>query len=131
MVDNHHDHWSTRRWPYLTGVCVLVTSLAAFGVDWSEESGVLGWIESRSALAAWVQAGGTILALAIAIGVPWFIHHTETRERKKTTLHQGQAVALLIQHPIQMLEGEIKRASYPRSAREFATGARALTDLAG
>jgi hypothetical protein len=32
---------------------------------------LLDWIEGHPATAAWVQAVGTIIALAIAIAVPW------------------------------------------------------------
>ena len=45
---------------------------------------VLGWIECHSGLAAWVQAVGAILALAVAIFVPaWMARSSDRLSRRR------------------------------------------------
>jgi len=91
-------------------MCVLAASLAAFVVDWSEESGVLGWIENHLGLAAWVQTIGIFIALAIAIYVPIRIHGREMKERADDRRRQGQGIAWLIRYTLRPLAIEMLNA---------------------
>lgn len=47
-------------------------------------------------VAAWVQAIGTLIALCIAIAVPWHIHSREAAARKSEIYSQGKAVATVV-----------------------------------
>lgn len=69
----------------------------------------MGWIGRHYALASWIQAGGTLIALVIAIGVPWFLHSREIRERQTDRVHQAQGIALLIRPSLVVLKGKLKR----------------------
>jgi hypothetical protein len=40
------------------------------------------WIEAHPGMASWVQAAGAIIAIAIAIGVPWLQRRHELRDAK-------------------------------------------------
>lgn len=97
MVDNRDDHWSNRPSVYWAGFGVVFVFFTSFMIDW-------GWVTP-----AWVQAIGTLLALAIAIYVPRRIHGREAKERADDQRRQGQGIALLIGHTLRTLEGEIHR----------------------
>ena len=81
---------------------------------------VLNWFEIHPGLAAWVQTFGTMVALIIAIAVPWSIHRSERRKNKVDKLHQGQAIAMLIGHHLRALDGEIERAIASADKGDFA-----------
>lgn len=108
MSEVHHDLWHNKPWPYKVGGIVLFVVLASFEIDWGER-GFLGWTETHAGLAAWVQSGGTLFALGIAIGVPWFLHSREIQERKTDRALQAQGIALLIRPSLVVLKGKLDR----------------------
>ncbi len=59
---------------------------------------------------AWVQVIGTLIALCIAIAVPWRIHLSERRQRETEKRRQGQGIAVLISPILLVLDGAIERA---------------------
>lgn len=71
---------------------------------------IVCWLKANAHLSGWVQGAGTLIALAIAIGVPWCIHRNEVREKKRTKIHQGQGLAILLRPSLLVLQGEIEAA---------------------
>lgn len=69
----------------------------------------LCWIESHPGLAAWVQVGGTFIALTIAIGVPWRLHKNEAKERAVDRRNQGRGIALLIRSSLYALDNDMEQ----------------------
>ena len=64
--------------------------------------------------AATIQAVGTLLAIAIAIWVPFKIHSNETRRREREIRLKGQAIALLIEPLLRAIDGQIDREGFVR-----------------
>lgn len=72
----------------------------------SEDQFCLFWIDhwvtclTKEQWAAWVQAIGGVLGLAVAIAVPWWMKFHETRQQKESDLARAHIVAasLLMQH---------------------------------
>lgn len=97
----------------------------------------LAWIEGHQGLAAWVQAGGAILALFIAIGLAWWQHHNDrgkearTREddRKRESGEAAGAkrrMALVLEAELRGLVARAQRVNmvgeYHRLAKELESG---------
>ena len=88
-------------------------------------SAFLSFVESHLGVAAWIQAFGTLIALAVAIWVPFRIHKSERRELEKDRIRQGQGIALRVMHVLRALDGQIERAlsgiesEYQDEAPEF------------
>ena len=89
-----------------------VLANAAEGAAWYDRFGE--WTP------AWVQAIGTLIALFIAIAVPWRIHLNESRQRKSEKRLQGQAIAILIRPILIVLRGTIERAMVAGSNGDYA-----------
>ena len=56
-----------------------------------------------------IQAVGTLLAIAIAIWVPFKIHRNEARRGEREIRLKGQAIALLIEPLLRAIDGQIDR----------------------
>jgi hypothetical protein len=57
---------------------------------------LLAWVQGHEALAAWVQALGSILALAVAIGVPAWQRHIEHRDREAERKLRARSLAIVL-----------------------------------
>ena len=81
---------------------------------------IVCWLKANAHLSGWIQGAGTLIALAIAIGVPWCIHRNEVREKKRTKLHQAQGLAILLGPSLRVLQEEIKTAKgLPRFSQKI------------
>ena len=57
----------------------------------------IGWCELRQeAQAAWIQAAASILALAIAIGVPWYQSNAASTQRRRDDAAKARSLALTV-----------------------------------
>ena len=76
------------------------------------------WLKEYAAV---IQAIGTLLAIAIAIWVPFKIHSNETRRREHENRLKGQAIALLIEPLLRVIDGQIEREGIlrPEGPRQF------------
>jgi hypothetical protein len=64
----------------------------------------LCWVEKHPGLASWMQAVGALIALAIAIGVPWW-------QKKQAAKQAKEAEDLQLRHLLRNLQDEMAVAS--------------------
>ena len=69
------------------------------------------WLNQNAAA---IQAVGTLLAIAIAIGVPFKIHLNQTRKQEREIRLKGQAIALLIEPLLRTIDEEVDREGFVR-----------------
>ena len=67
------------------------------------------WIEAHPGLAAWVQGLGTLLAVMVAILVPYRLSKSERDRRSVDRKLEAQGLAVLVHAPLLVLEGQIER----------------------
>lgn len=67
-----------------------------------------------SEAAAWVQAIGSIIAIGVAVWVPFKIHSNETHKKESEIRLKGQATALLIQPLLLVVDGQLERQAFLR-----------------
>lgn len=89
--------------PILAAFTALVILFATLLVVTQETK-----IQFDGALAAWVQAIGTIVALIIAIWVPLSLHEKRAKERSMEMLLRGQALAILLSPQLQLMKSEFE-----------------------
>lgn len=65
--------WVSRNRSYLVGITIGFALSPV--IVWFDDA--VGWTDRHQGLASWVQAIGTIVALGIAVWVPWRIHLRE------------------------------------------------------
>ncbi|QEX18924.1 hypothetical protein FRZ44_42350 [Hypericibacter terrae] len=72
----------------------------------------LTWITSREDLAAWVQAIGTLIAIAVAIAVPWWQHAKELDNRKVETRLKARSLAIAIYPALAGIRDTLRRVNH-------------------
>lgn len=70
----------------------------------------LAWIEMHPALSGWVQALGALVAIAVAIVVPYLQRRLERRDEGVDQERQAIGLALLIDGELRVLLGQLLRA---------------------
>ena len=67
------------------------------------------WLIWLNPIAAAIQAVGTLIALGIAIWVPFKIHRNDVRRQERGNRRKGQAIALLVDPLLRTIDGQVER----------------------
>lgn len=98
------DEWKLKWWEGLVllwGGALVLGVLLQFTIGWGVISAWLGGPDASG----WVQAIGSLIGLAIAIGVPWRTHIAERKLRREEARAQALAAALSIREELEQLLG--------------------------
>ncbi|WP_068436147.1 hypothetical protein [Magnetospirillum sp. XM-1] len=88
----------------LFGIAMGAVVGLTFGhyIPFGDSEKVAAWVQAVGSIcnsekvAAWVQAIGTLLALVVAIVVPWWQHKKIEEERKREDFLRGRVIAITI-----------------------------------